>query len=222
MKDQKVSTILGTTILIIIAATAAGFVLLCFKNYSTTFDVKLAVIQPRERINKNKKEDQNSADIIVQKNAISTIGNWVECYNERSGYIIKYPEDWIIGLRGPFGFEKLDECTSSNLLISNSINVPVSIGSVSIHIDVADMTGRGMKYEGSKSLDDYFDKMPDVLTAQPIIREFLLNNEKAVYLADYPNPVVFIYHNNKVYEIDGKNITEQLFSDFLSTFVFLD
>ncbi len=39
MKEQKVSTILGTIILIIIVATVAGFVLICFKNYPVKSDM---------------------------------------------------------------------------------------------------------------------------------------------------------------------------------------
>lgn len=44
MKYQKISTLLGTVILIIIAATAAGFVLICFKNYPVTYNISKIVI----------------------------------------------------------------------------------------------------------------------------------------------------------------------------------
>ena len=39
MKDQKISTTLGTVILIIISATIGGFVLLCFENYPVVSDI---------------------------------------------------------------------------------------------------------------------------------------------------------------------------------------
>lgn len=45
MKDQKVSTSLGAIILVIIAATVGGFVLLCFKNYPISSDIN-SLISP--------------------------------------------------------------------------------------------------------------------------------------------------------------------------------
>ena len=44
MKDQKISTVLGATILVIIAATVVGFVFLCVKKYPITYDIAPVVI----------------------------------------------------------------------------------------------------------------------------------------------------------------------------------
>ena len=70
MKDQKISTELGATILIIIAATVAGFVLICFKNYPVKDDVISAVI-PKEIHRKTFNKD-NELDLGTSKIRINT------------------------------------------------------------------------------------------------------------------------------------------------------
>lgn len=65
MKDQEVSTTLGTTILIIIALTVVAFILLCVKNFPITTDVASIVIQPRLS-----QETSEQAGDVVKKNDV--------------------------------------------------------------------------------------------------------------------------------------------------------
>lgn len=74
MKDQKVSTILGTIILVIIAATIAAFVLICFKNYPVEDDVKTITFSERK---------------------IDTL-NLQTYRNEEIGFEIKLPEGFYL------------------------------------------------------------------------------------------------------------------------------
>ena len=64
MKDQRVSTTLGTIILIIIATTVAGFVLICFKNYPVTSEVSQIVTPKKFQKKSNEDEKQQSVSIV--------------------------------------------------------------------------------------------------------------------------------------------------------------
>ncbi len=207
MKDQKVSTILGTIILIIFAATAAGFTLLCFKNYPVKNDVTLIVI-PRQSLQKS--------GVIVDE----PVGNWITCNNIKAKYQMKYPSDWERGLRGPHGFETKKDSNIENMNFGKH-----EIGSgFDYYIKIISFNTLDTEavYKNSTSLEDFFSKMPGIIANSPIIETFILDNEKAVYLEKSPNPRVYVFHEHRIFELFGKNISQKTFDDFLSTFTFLD
>ena len=63
MKDQKISTMLGAIILIIIAATVAGFVILCFKKYPVESDIEPFVISQDKEKNVHEGTSEKSVSI---------------------------------------------------------------------------------------------------------------------------------------------------------------
>lgn len=77
MKDQKISTTIGTVILIIISATVGGFVLLCIKKYPVN-DVVEPIIIPSKLISNGKIDD----------------AEWKVYTNDPYGFSIQYPSDY--------------------------------------------------------------------------------------------------------------------------------
>jgi hypothetical protein len=207
MKDQKISTILGSIILIIIATTVTGFVLLCFKNYPVKNDIIPTVI-PQQLV-------QESGVIIDEP-----VENWTICKNIKAKYLMKYPSSWERGINGPYGFESKKDCNIENVRFGK-----YKLGSgyeYYIDIESISMEGTEAVYKNSVSLEDFFSKRPGIIENSPIIEAFILDNEKAVYLEKSPNLRVYVFHNHRIFEIFGKNISQKTFNDLLSTFKFLD
>ncbi len=218
MKDQKVSTILGTIILMIIAATVATFTLFCIKNSPVKTDVVPAVVQQRLIPSNEKKQESNvEEDVDMQKEALESFDEWNECRNEKFGYTINYPKEWIIANRGIGGFQKINQCNLGRLFFyyfNESSNQNPSF----LTIDVSDVMMEGTTYEGSKSLADYFSKVH----MDGKFEYFVLDGEQAVRVENNLHSNVFVYHNNKIFHMYENNLTEQLFEFFLKTFKFLD
>ena len=99
MKDQKVSTALGTAILIIIAATVAGFVLICFKNYPVEEGGSLAIIE-HDKIDiessaKNE-EDDFQADVDGAFVSSPFVESWKQYTNQYRDHAISMPADFDV------------------------------------------------------------------------------------------------------------------------------
>lgn len=87
MKDQKVSTLLGTIILIIIAATVAGFVLICFKNYPIKNEIASGIPGYMKKSMIEEDEYDKVADMKNDENLY---------VSEEFGIKFEYPEDWMV------------------------------------------------------------------------------------------------------------------------------
>ncbi|MFA5986063.1 MAG: hypothetical protein WC819_01790 [Parcubacteria group bacterium] len=106
MKDQKVSTILGTTILIIIAATVAGFTFLCVKNTSIKTNIAPTVVQPRLSQKKGVLDDVNKnitkEDLLIASDwkMVSHKNFWnnPDLFSHSNYFfpqiVFYYPENW--------------------------------------------------------------------------------------------------------------------------------
>lgn len=92
MKNQKVSTTLGTVILIIIAATVTGFTLLCIKNMSIKTDLMPVVVQPQLQ----KKVVEVEKDKIEILSMPMNRDDWKTYSNNTYGLVFKYPKNWEI------------------------------------------------------------------------------------------------------------------------------
>ena len=67
MKDQKVSTVLGATILIITATTVVIFVFLCVKKYPITYDIAPVVVP---------KQLQQNDELVKTKFELAILNFW--------------------------------------------------------------------------------------------------------------------------------------------------
>lgn len=122
MKDQKVSTTLGAVILIIITATVAWFVLICFKNYPVKYHIESAIISENKNIKEDVKvedelwnqliQDSKNNNLIRENFSISKVNDEEtialgssknDCLNDCGGanvfaYRLNSFERWIINI----------------------------------------------------------------------------------------------------------------------------
>ncbi|MCA9365074.1 MAG: hypothetical protein KC736_04230 [Candidatus Moranbacteria bacterium] len=158
-------------------------------------------------------EEPNDGIVISEP-----VEEWKTCQNQENGYEIKYPSEWKSYTRmGGAAFETdckegPDTFAPNTNINKTSLNVEITITS----------EGTGFVYEGSKSLDEYFKKRPEMANRYPIIEETSIDNQRAVYVQAEPQLHLLVYHNEKVYRIRGVNISQKTFTDFLSTFKFTD
>jgi hypothetical protein len=163
-------------------------------------------------------QDQPSEEtgIVVDE----PVEEWKTCKNQENGYKVKYPSEWEIGIRGPYGFESRDECNVGNM---NFGKYERGVGfDYYIKIESLRTQDMGVNYANVNSLEDYFEQRAGIVKNSPIIETFFLGNAKAVYLKKSPNPSIYSFHNKRVFQISGKNISQETLDDILSTFTFLD
>jgi len=210
--NQQISTKLGTIVLIIITLTVGVFVWKIGKDQEAAEQSQSVAIQPKTQ-QQGQTENTNTGITIAEP-----VKNWKICHNIKGAYDMKYPSDWVFGMRGPFGYEQLKNCSSSLMIFSAYINSS-GTGPSSIRIDANDQNQKGgSNFKRSDSLDEYLQINFDLPS---IKKETTLKGERAVYVENFPNLRVLAYHHDIVFDISGTNISEQTFNDFLFTFKFL-
>lgn len=179
--------------------------------------------EQRDNVNYIKEKTTSQGKENLQDSGVNItepIKNWKICKNIKAKYQMRYPSEWEMGVRGSYGFEPREECNIENMNFGKydeylSADYYIKITSLS-------MEDAGDVYKDCNSLEEYFDKRPGIIKNYPIIETFTLENEKAVYLEKSPNPRVYTFHNKRIFNIIGKNISQQTFDEFLLTFEFLD
>jgi hypothetical protein len=214
--NQKISTSVGTAIIIIIAITVGMFVWK-YEEIQSKLEIQSQTsVQSNEQQQLGQQIGKN--EVVISE----PIGKWRQCRNTKVGYEVKYPGEWETRTKNIGGIVKVDSCNTGQLIFTKSTS-DYQAGSSSISITYEDMReGTGLIFEGSKSLSDYFEKMPEMVKKLPIVKETLIDNERAVYLGNFPNPRVLTYHKDRIFDITGVDISEKTFTDFLSTFKFLE
>jgi flagellar basal body-associated protein FliL len=103
MKNQKIGTLLGTIILIIIAASAGVFLWKYEKEKdqsSTQFQFKNNPIDLKTSTSneiQNKLDNANSQDfLIVKPTLLSNLSNWKTLTNKKDGFLIRYPSEFFV------------------------------------------------------------------------------------------------------------------------------
>ncbi len=213
MDNKKIPTRLGAVILVVIAITVGGFVWVYEKNQgSIATDIPTQAIQKKAQTAEKVHPGKTDEKVAIAE----PVEQWKTCRNEKAGYEVKYPSAWVLGLRGPYGFEELKDCTSTWMFFTNKFTVSTA-GDISVSIDAIDMNQKGgANFKKSNSLEEYLQQNKNL---PPIEKESALFGEKIVWLKD--NIVIF-YHNNTIFNINFSGLDEKFTNDFLSTFKFLN
>lgn len=205
---NKISTGAGTTILIITALTAVMFVW----TYEKGQDWGVVTIQPQ---------------IIQKKSNVGVVATepaeqWTTCKNVKTGYQVSYPNSWSVYTRDGNSIT-LSDCNSTtySLVFFPGIEYSIGLNPTKTYMEVSyELMNRdsgGGFYQASTSLDEYLSRVGH----NPILKEISINGEKAVVFDDFPNPIIVTYHDNKIITLLGNNVSEKIFNNFLSTFMFL-
>ncbi len=146
-----------------------------------------------------------------------SMDRWQTCSNKAGRYQIKYPEDWDLYVVLNRGAERTKvECKNGSAefgFVSHD-NYPETNFTVGYQDTYA---GTDFVYEGVQSLDEYFQKRPEMAKAYPILKEVIVDGERAVYIS---STRVLIYHKDRVYDISGANLAEDSFAKVLDTIKF--
>lgn len=205
---DKISTRLGTAILIIIAITAVMFVW----TYEKGQDWGGITTQPQII-----KKKSNVENVVTEP-----VKQWTTCKNVETGYQVSYPNSWSAYTKDG-NSAVLSNCNNKAYSIvffpgkEGSIDLNPTKTYIEVGYELMNRDPKGFFYQTSTSLDEYLSRVGH----SQILKEVSINGEKAVVLDDFPNPIIVTYHDNKVITLSGNNISEKIFNDFLSTFKFL-
>jgi hypothetical protein len=202
MKNQKVSTGLGTIVLVIIAVTVGVFVWKVEKNQSDVQQPQNVVIES--------KPDKNTQGEVYKK-PIDT-SDWKVCKSEKYNYEFKYPSDWSINI--PVNRTITDCNDQTSFILTPNIQTPDNnLNRVSFYIK-----------KESETYDEFIATKKSEFT---IDREFLINNRKAV-ITNRKGPrglirSLTIFDNGISYGLGTElQTSDDLFNTFVSTFNILD
>jgi|GEM_PF-3448057 hypothetical protein len=186
MINKKISTTLGTAIIILIAGIF-GFAFLKSQPISDPNEtIEMVKITPNQQINnrdqkqneeqetgnqnnakedvQNQEEVENENEEIVNKEEIDT-SDWKTCRNEKNGYEFKYPDTWRLG--APVNRD-IDDCNDQiekeNLYLWS--NVPGEIQKATFSINA-----------NFSSLEEFISQNKSEVTIE---KELKINNNKAI------------------------------------------
>jgi len=141
---------------------------------------KTLIITRRYTYNNNLVSVQVFDEMLKTLKVEDPIG-WNTCVNSKYAYEVKYPQTWKTWKPGQ-GEATEASCESGSGIITFSPNIFSSLPEV-ISIDVSNPERlSGTIYKGINSLDEYFNRNPEILKSYPKIKETLLSGEKLVWL----------------------------------------
>ncbi len=147
------------------------------------------------------------------------IEKWEACRNEVVGYEVRYPNGWNTYSRmGALGNPVSCDTRDPEFVISPEDGL--HINKVFLGVEYRDTSPNlGYVYSGASSLEEYLTKLP--FGSGEIFKETLVHGKRAMWIKSNGSTAVLTYNNNKVFIISEKNVSDQTFDSFLSTFKFL-
>jgi hypothetical protein len=119
MKNQKVSTSLGTIILVIFSITAGVIVWQVMKNQEATYEATQIITSNQNNLQSNSNtpplSNLSSTASLIEKAISSDISTWKEYKNNEFGFSVSYPEELKLASTGSAGqiFGKLIHTNNS-------------------------------------------------------------------------------------------------------------
>jgi hypothetical protein len=213
-KQQQVSTLLGTIIIVIFSITVGVFVWKVEKGQPDMQQPQNVVLGPKQ--NKDKQDE------VTKEKPIDT-SDWKVCRSEKYNYEFKYPSDWDFQVPGN---RVVKDCSNEDSIFVS----PMGGGLGGIQHVVFGLTNDADVSNESNpiaSLDDFLDKNPQILEDNfEIEKEILIQDEKALITKVKNKSILsdnglIVFHKGYIYSFDANDVTKREFEVIIETFKFI-
>ncbi|GEM_PF-5252870 len=160
-----------------------------------------------------------------------SISEWSLCRNEKGGYQINYPTGWHVYGEGSTNkftplVEKETPCYGDAVLISARPVGEKFPGQLTPHtpgfsISVSDQERlKGTIWDGATNLDTYLKAFPSESRSK--FHKTTFANEEAVWWDIHGPKEIRFFHNDRLFQVSGGDMPQELINTIYNSFQFLD